>query len=88
MQVCLFNSTNVPIYVSEIGMTVGVKQKSRVLTESERVAIVNDYLGLRFVDVLMEEKSTAKHTKIETEIEDQKAQIEEEPKAKRKSPPR
>lgn len=85
MQVCLFNSTNAPIYVSEIGMTIGAKQKSRVLTEFERMAIVNDYPGLLFVNVLMEEKSAAKHAKVEIEVQEQKAD-EEEPKAKRKSP--
>lgn len=67
MQVCLFNSTNQPIFIKEIGMTVGAKQKSRVLQEFERIAIVNEYPGLLFVNVLLEEKSAAKPVEIETE---------------------
>lgn len=73
MQVCLFNSTDKPIFVKEIGMTVGAKSKSRLLTEGERVAIVGDYPGLRFVDFMMEEKTKTRPEKIAEET------VEEEP---------
>jgi len=41
-------------------MTVGAKQKSRLLTEVERVAIVGEYPGLRFVNFIIEDKPKAK----------------------------
>lgn len=54
MQVCLYNRSSKPVYVEEIGMTIGAKQKSRVLTDYEREAITKEYPGLLFVDAVME----------------------------------
>lgn len=70
MQVCLLNTTGKPIFVKEIGMAVGAKSKSRVLTEFERVAIVGEYPGLRFVDVAME---TGKKSPARPAVEDDSA---------------
>lgn len=84
MQVCLWNTTSTPIFVKEINMTVGANQKSRVLTENERVAIVGDYPGLRFIDVLLEEKLPAKPVEIIIEAKEIEAGEGDGTKTKRK----
>lgn len=87
MQVCLFNSTDKPIFVKEIGMTVGAKSKSRLLTEGERVAIVGDYPGLRFIDFMIEEKSKTKPEKTADDVvvEEPQPFSDESTKPKRKT---
>lgn len=80
MQFCLYNKTSAPIYVSEIGMTIGAKSKSRVLTEAEKLAIINSYPGLSFVPVMLETANPAPLQESEV-IEEPKEDV----KSKRKS---
>jgi len=85
MQVCLFNSTDAQIFVKEIGMTVGAKKQSRVLTEFERVAIINEYSGLRFINVMLENKAAIKSVETFDEDKTEIAMEDESAKPKRKS---